>query len=70
MQNYRYTTPEHMHRSTCSAAITISDKPVAMAYVPWQEWHSLYNVEKGLHCGTIFEELHKPFRGAGGCHNG
>lgn len=41
--------------------------PVAMAYVPWQEWCSLYEADKGFHRGTIFEELDKPFRGIGGC---
>lgn len=41
--------------------------PLAMAYVPWQEWRKLYEVEKGFRCGTIFEELFMPFRGMGGC---
>lgn len=41
--------------------------PVAMAYVPWQEWRKRYGEEQGLQRGTIFEELDKPFRGAGGC---
>ena len=41
--------------------------PVAMAYVPWQEFRDLYAVEKALHRGTIFEELDKPFSGKGGC---
>lgn len=41
--------------------------PLAMAYVPWQEWCSLYEADKGFLRGTIFEELDKPFRGIGGC---
>jgi len=41
--------------------------PLAMAYVPWQMWRKLYDAEKGFSCGTIFEELNKPFRGMGGC---
>ncbi len=41
--------------------------PIAMAYVPWQEWCSLYEADKGFCRGTIFEELDKPFRGTGGC---
>lgn len=42
--------------------------PVAMAYVPWQQWYTVYDLEKGLTCGTIFPELDKPFRGVrGGC---
>lgn len=41
--------------------------PIAMAYVPWQEFKDLYPAEKGLCRGTIFEELDKPFSGKGGC---
>ncbi len=42
--------------------------PVAMAYVPWQNWYSVYDLEKGLAVGTIFPELDKPFLGVrGGC---
>ena len=41
--------------------------PLGMAYVPWQEWCSLYEADKAFHRGTIFEELDKPFRGIGGC---
>lgn len=44
----------------------LSSLPLAMAYVPWQEWTSIYELEKGLQCGTIFKELNKPFRGTGG----
>lgn len=40
--------------------------PVAMAYVPWQKWRHILDLEKGFHCGTIFQELYKPFLGAGG----
>ena len=41
--------------------------PPPMAFVPWQNWQAIYDAEKGFHCGTIFEELNKPFRGKGGC---
>lgn len=41
--------------------------PIAMAYVPWQQWRDLYEAEKGFQRGTIFEELDKPFKGIGGC---
>lgn len=46
----------------------LSGMPIAMAYVPWQEWRALYAPEKGFHRGTIFEELDKPFLGKGGCN--
>lgn len=45
----------------------LSDLPLAMAYVPWQEWRSLYEAEKGFRCGTIFTELDLAFQGKGGC---
>lgn len=41
----------------------LSGMPIAMAYVPWQEWRAVYEAEKGFHRGTIFEELDKPFMG-------
>ncbi len=41
----------------------LSDLPVAMAYVPWQTWKDLYEIDKALEVGTIFEELNKPFLG-------
>ena len=45
---------------------TLGDMAVAMAYVPWQMWRNVLDVEKGLCCGTIFEDLNKPFCGTGG----
>ena len=44
----------------------LSGLSIAMAYVPWQEWRSLYEVEKGFQCGTIFAELNLPFCWTGG----
>ena len=75
MPNYRYSTPEYMRRNNASRQVmcqpektcAFSGMPIAMAYIPWQEWRSIYETEKGLHCGTIFGELHKPFQGMGGC---
>ena len=40
--------------------------PVAMAYVPWQNLETVYDLEKGLREGTIFPELNLPFL-RGGC---
>ena len=37
--------------------------PIAMAYVPWQEFKDLHDPDRGLHAGTIFMELEKPFTG-------
>lgn len=37
--------------------------PVAMAYVPYQQWCDVYTPEEGLSRGTIFPELDLPFSG-------
>ena len=43
------------------------DMVLAMAYVKWQKWQKIYDAEKSLHHGTIFQELCLPFCGIGGC---
>ena len=40
--------------------------PLAMAYVPWQQFRNLYDLDRALQVGTIFAELDKPFTGKGG----
>lgn len=40
--------------------------PLAMAYVPWQQWHEIYEPGMGFSHGTIFRELDKPFLWKGG----
>ena len=52
----------------CHREDALSGLPLAMAYVPWQEWRKIYDVCEGFHRGTIFEELDLPFRGKGGCN--
>ena len=37
------------------------DYPMAMAYVPWQQWKNPYGPERGLAQGTIFSELDLAF---------
>ena len=37
--------------------------PVAMAYVPMQQWKSAYPPEEALMHGTLFPELNLPFEG-------
>ena len=37
--------------------------PLAMAYVPNQQWDTVYAAEKGLCRGTIFPALDLPFLG-------
>ena len=35
--------------------------PLAMAYVPWQQWQQTYAPERGLAQGTIFPDLDLQF---------
>ncbi len=49
------------HLDTCDNRF-----PIGMAYVPWQTWRNIYEPDKALQRGTIFEELDKPFYGAQG----
>lgn len=35
--------------------------PIAMAYVPWQQWRQTYPMDKALIRGTVFPELDLPF---------
>ncbi len=39
------------------------EQVVAMGYVPWQKWKNIYEPQKALKCGTLFEALNKPFKG-------
>lgn len=72
MANYRPTpTPYNNYRTMQmnmpAVCHDISDHmPLAMAYVPWQVWQNIYTVEKGFHCGTIFQDLNLPFHGKRG----
>lgn len=51
----------YMRDRECSC--TCDDYPIGMGYVPWQEFKNLHDPERGLHAGTIFMELEKPFTG-------
>ena len=41
--------------------------PVAMAYVPWQQWQQTYSLDQGFKRGTIFPDLDLTFY-MGRCH--
>ena len=44
--------------------MNIDKFPVAMAYVPWQNFEGMFeDLEKAYCTGTIFPELDKPFKG-------
>lgn len=61
---------EDYQKCSCQAPVMPRKKewPVAMGYVPWQHWHTVYDLDKALEAGTIFPELDQPFCGMrGGC---
>ena len=75
MQNYYQRPPfrqpyhnqDHARKNSCGAKENLKEEfPVAMAYVPWQKFQNTFSPSKALMCGTIFEELYKPFLGKGG----
>ena len=43
----------------------LDNLPLAMAYVPWQNWEPMYNEEQALERGTAFPSLDLPFCGRG-----
>ena len=40
--------------------------PIAMGYIPWQNFECTYEPAQALRAGTIFPELDKPFYGRRG----
>lgn len=44
----------------------VSQEALAMAYVPIQQFHTVYDLDEALRVGTIFPELNKPFYGSKG----
>ena len=51
-------------KETINDYAVLNQFPLGMAYVPMQEFNKLYeDLEKAFHCGTIFEDLNKPFTG-------
>ena len=45
-----------------------NEKVVAMAYVPWQMFNGIYDLDRALCAGTIFPCLDKPFKGRCACN--
>ncbi|MCC8136818.1 MAG: spore coat associated protein CotJA [Clostridiales bacterium] len=46
--------------------LTEADAPLAMCYVPYQQWETPYDPCRALKVGTVFQDLCKPFCGKGG----
>ena len=59
MTDYNEEKCVEMKQTTPLPAVTVE----AMAYVPYQQYKTIYSAEKGLENGTIFPELDKPFLG-------
>ena len=70
MNQYRYKY--HKESNSCSCNMKhydcpntchdpVGTMPLAMAYVPWQQWGDVYTGECGLAQGTIFPDLVKPY---------
>lgn len=53
--------PAAYRPSPMQCTIETANKPLAMAYVPWQQWRQTYPLDKALSRGTIFPELDLPF---------
>lgn len=53
-------------RAAAAAGDNLAALPLAMAYVPIQQWTQTYDTGVALMRGTIFPELDLPFMGAGG----
>lgn len=51
--------------------MNLAQKPLAMAYVPWQKFENVLDAGCGLNQGTIFEDLIFPFIGSqAACQSG
>ena len=49
--------------AACNKETTLSGYPIAMAYVPWQDYGNIYPLQQALRNGTMFQELDLDFAG-------
>ena len=47
----------------CNKETTLSGYPIAMAYVPWQDYGNIYPLQQAIQRGTMFRELDLDFAG-------
>lgn len=64
MDSYRQSDCGCRHDDDRFMNSSVDELPLAMAYIPWQQWRSVLCADKALACGTIFEELIMPFQHA------
>lgn len=53
----------------CNDIIETTNLPLAMAYIPMQQWGDLYEPDVAICRGTVFAELDKPWLGEEACKN-
>lgn len=49
--------------ATCNKETTLRDLPLAMAYVPWQDYGNIYALPQAMRNGTMFADLNMDFAG-------
>lgn len=49
--------------AACNKETTLSNFPLAMAYVPWQDYGNIYAQPQALRNGTMFADLNLDFAG-------
>ncbi len=68
--NYRGVPSPDMANTMPSSYMYTNEKvqelPIAMAYVPWQQWKDLYDTREAFKRGTLFKQLDLPFYGGKG----
>lgn len=66
MQTCNCNQQERMTRPCRQSAYDLQGLPLGMAYVPWQHFDTVYELDKAINSGTIFPELYMPFVGKRG----
>ena len=59
----------NMNRMTDNYCQDYGQMTVTMAYVPWQQFGRVFELDQALQTGTIFADLDRPFLGRGGACN-
>jgi len=49
--------------AACNKETVLNNCPLAMAYVPWQNYGNIYQLPQALRNGTMFQELNLDFAG-------
>lgn len=54
---------DDMSIANCAPETCLESWPIAMAYVPMQQFENLFEAQEGFNQGTIFRDLSLPFMG-------